>query len=491
MGNRTALNYEGKLYFRTDLYNLLCDIKIEHLKEMYEKLNTLYISTSTFDNAISNVGKFIYTTKNYWIDKYVVFDFIKIKNIKTCDICDKIINNENKSLSENNLSYICDDCFTEHYEKCGHCGKYEYKNNFHKVLLDNKETKMCNDCKNRYRTYRCFKCNVYYIIYSDSDEHLCPDCVKENEVCRRCGGVYSKEEHEIINGICLRCIRTEKKQNAIKNYSYKPTPLFKNSYTELVKEDNFMGLELEFNSDNSLDEAEIALSVIENIDEFEDFAYLKHDGSLNNGFELVTHPISAKAWHEIYLNKLEEAIKRANSYGLKSNNKRCGLHIHYNLSNIGKNLENGETTDDIIAKIIYLMSKNWEFVEKFSRRQESYLYDWAKPYSMSSEIHDCSADNVKHIRRYCNRYHCVNLQNEYTIEFRIFKGTDNIDHVKTALLFVENIIKYCKNHTREEIMNTTNMQKVMMLSNDKTMKDYLIKRGLYNTNQQEDCVVSA
>ena len=49
------------------------------------------------------------------------------------------------------------------------------------------------------------------------------------------------------------------------------------------------------------------------------------------------------------------------------------------------------------------------------------------------------------------RYNCINLQNEATIEFRIFKGTLNPSSFFATLELVNNICKFALSHTADEV----------------------------------------
>jgi len=128
--------------------------------------------------------------------------------------------------------------------------------------------------------------------------------------------------HEITGVL----IDTTTGKAAIHDYYYKPTPIF---YGEGPR---FFGVELEIDEageDNR--NAENILSIGnyhgENI-------YCKHDGSLEDGFEIVTHPMSLDYHlHEMPWNDI---LYEARSLGYTSHMAgTCGLHVHVSRAAFG------------------------------------------------------------------------------------------------------------------------------------------------------------
>ena len=52
-----------------------------------------------------------------------------------------------------------------------------------------------------------------------------------------------------------------------------------------------------------------------------------------------------------------------------------------------------------------------------------------------------------------DRYHAINLTNRNTIEFRMFRGTLNIETFFATLQLVDNIVRYVKEHTNNDIQS--------------------------------------
>ncbi len=76
--------------------------------------------------------------------------------------------------------------------------------------------------------------------------------------------------------------------------------------------------------------------------------YCKHDGSLEDGFEIVTHPMSLE-YHEKHM-PWAAVLQEAVSMGYRSHQAgTCGLHIHVSRSAFGRI---PSAQDIVIARIL-------------------------------------------------------------------------------------------------------------------------------------------
>ena len=97
--------------------------------------------------------------------------------------------------------------------------------------------------------------------------------------------------------------------------------------------------------------------------------------------------------------------------------------------------------------MLFIMEKFWDEFVIFSRRKKVNLEHWAKRYSSRSTVvaHDWKNGQPP------ERYHCINLCNRNTFEFRIFRGTLNIETFYATLELVQSICNAAKDLTLEEI----------------------------------------
>ena len=153
------------------------------------------------------------------------------------------------------------------------------------------------------------------------------------------------------------------------------------------------GVELEVECEGSrADAAEAVHSAIR-----ED-AILKHDGSLNDGFEIVTRP-APLAYTKAVITKAAGAAINASCSSF--NTKTCGFHIHVARESL---------SDLQVGKLLAFIQagENKAALEKIAMRN---CDRWAKLGS-----------DLKVTDKPENRYTALNLENSVTIEFRIFKG---------------------------------------------------------------------
>jgi len=85
----------------------------------------------------------------------------------------------------------------------------------------------------------------------------------------------------------------------------------------------------------------------------------------------------------------------------------------------------------------------------FSRRKPSQISQWAKRYGFKHEPTEILS-TAKSSNR-VDRHTCVNLNNEHTIEFRIFKGTLKYTTLIATLQLVNHICDIALSMSTEDI----------------------------------------
>ena len=124
----------------------------------------------------------------------------------------------------------------------------------------------------------------------------------------------------------------------------------------------------------------------------------------------------------------------------------AGLHIHVNRDSLGHVYQEQEET---IARILYLVEKFWQELVVFSRRSIGQLDRWAARYGFK----DCPQEILKCAKGGYGRYACINLCNEHTIEFRIFRGTLKYNSLIAALQLVNQLCSVAFVLSDDEIKN--------------------------------------
>lgn len=167
---------------------------------------------------------------------------------------------------------------------------------------------------------------------------------------------------------CSECYHDEVDKNrSIHDYGYKLEPIF---YGDSKR---YFGIELEIDgAGKDSDNADEILAIANMGDED---IYIKGDGSLDDGMEIVTHPMSLD-YHKNF--QWEEIMKKAISLGYRSHQtSTCGLHIHVNRSSLG---ETHDEQEDVISRILFFVETHWAELLKFSRRSEYSMNRWAARY---------------------------------------------------------------------------------------------------------------
>ena len=147
--------------------------------------------------------------------------------------------------------------------------------------------KFCEHCFNEYTT-TCDCCDERITrasAYGEGNLYLCRNCYEYNYThCEDCGALIHNDDAYYIDEddipYCSECYRRIKNRS-IKCYSYKPETIF------YGKGNLFYGVELEVDKGGEDDEkARVILDVANDTGEK---VYCKHDGSIDNGFEIVSH----------------------------------------------------------------------------------------------------------------------------------------------------------------------------------------------------------
>lgn len=350
------------------------------------------------------------------------------KEGKTCIHCSSILSQEEGTLVDGEL--LCRECVETFCNTCDHCG----------------ETIWAED--------------------SISDEHtfLCAECYESHYYrCESCGRIMHEDSVNWCNDLayCDSCF--EDLDDDIEDYNIKPDPIFYGT------SERFFGVELEVDyggKDNNYAKQlkEIANAIQEHI-------YIKSDSSLDDGFEIVSHPMTL----DYHTNEMdwETLLQTAIRMGYHSHQTdTCGLHIHVNRSAFG---ENQAEQEEVISKILFFVEKHWSELFQFSRRSKYSMNRWSARYGFEKtgkEILEKAKDSSN------GRYVAVNLRNYHTIEFRLFRGTLKYNTFIAALQLVDEICNVALFSSEEELESLSWSEFVRRIEKPELIQ-YLKERQLY------------
>ena len=275
----------------------------------------------------------------------------------------------------------------------------------------------------------------------DSTYTLCHHCYENHYTsCEDCGRLIHNEDALYTDDedypYCRDCFE-KLNNNSIKNYYYKPEPIFYGSGNL------FYGIELEI--DKGGEDGSNAQILLDIANKNGERIYCKHDGSIYDGFEIVSHPMSLD-YHINDMNWLS-VFERAVELDYRSHNTTtCGLHIHCSRSAFGKDYEKQEKA---IGRVVFFVERHWNELVKFSRRTPENLNHWAAKYATISDTTEETYKKAKDKRM--GRYVAVNLENGSTIEFRLFRGTLCYKTFIATLQLVDEICYWAINLTDKEM----------------------------------------
>jgi hypothetical protein len=358
---------------------------------------------------------------------------------------------------------------------CEECGAYLGGTTTH--IFD--ERVMCADCFHRLTTV-CDCCSDrIWCSDAEGNDHitLCHYCYDNQfTTCESCGLLIRTDEAHYDDSdypYCDACYR-EYKDRPIKEYGYKPSPIF-------YGEGNFfMGIELEIDEGGEIESHAERIQDIANAEY--SHLYCKHDGSLNDGFEIVSHPMTL----DYHLHKMcwNDILHTAVELGYSSHNSgSCGLHIHCNRSAFGVEYDDQEL---VIGRIVYFTEKHWDELVKFSRRTPRTLNRWAARYATISSTTKETYEKAKN--RYLGRYVAVNLENEQTIEFRMFRGTLRYRTFVATLQLVHEICMLAIKLTDQDLESMSWSDFVSRIDREekKELIEYLKTKRLYVNELAEE-----
>ena len=335
------------------------------------------------------------------------------ENHDTCGMSHHQCESCNFNLSNGNS--MCDSCYVNR-TYCTICSYSAHRDAFHQ---DDYETRLCESCYESVGT--CDNCSSFLPMGGN----YCDDC--DTDYCANCSNEHMHNYDEQIH-----------------NYSYKPEPLFHPPMSDAEYENQpvYMGVELEVDGGGSTSGAQELNEISKN----ESLFYLKDDGSLLDGIEIVTHPMTL----EYHTNEMPwaEVQKIARTSGHKSHDTgTCGLHVHVNRAGLGRTVNEQQ---EVISKMVVLFWKMWPDIVEFSRRNPADLH-WSKGNHLKSSInHNLKFTQESEIQKAVypdDRYSAINTQPTHTIEFRLFRGTLRRDTLIAALQFVQLIVECAKKMT--------------------------------------------
>lgn len=371
---------------------------------------------------------------------------------------------------------ISADGFFDEYFVCEECGEaFRYDED---EYADCDGHVYCNECAGYNGYVQCWECGSWIresnatIPVDANDRYYCTHCAeRELSFCEDCGDAFVYDDNLLVDPItdsryCEHCYPIHCPIDTYHTFKNDGEYHFYGCSRDDVRTNSpYLGFELEVDDGCSVREA---LDAIKRCDFPSEYFHFESDGSLNDGFEIISQPASIN----YHIQKTDEYAKAWNgvvSAGYSSHDAgTCGLHVHVDRAYFE------DKEDSSIAKILFIMERHWDNLVKFSRRKNSQMH-WCYRYGSSP------TSIVKDSKKSCyGRYYALNLTNDETIEFRLWRGTLNINTFMATLKLTARICEIAK-HTPAVVLAKMTWDDI--LGDDEAVRTYWNTRTGNNNNQ--------
>lgn len=303
---------------------------------------------------------------------------------------------------------------------------------------------VCEDCRDS--MFHCPECEAL----SDADSYI--ECVDrgwgDNAVCGYCfesnDGINCDNCRENfwyggVDNYCEDCQHDG--GGSLLPYDYKPYRMTFHGNGPV-----YFGVELEVEAEGEMSPGRGR----ELVGEFygEDRFYVKHDGSLNNGMEIVSMPMTLDVWRKESdcLRQMYAALVSGGFRGWRTGT--AGLHIH--MSEAAFFGKDGTVNEAHLWRFLRLYYSNPLAWQRFAGRTNSH---WSS-FDLNTGTTTPIADTVKQRKQSGwagARYMAWNLTNAHTYECRMFRSSINVDRVIGNIEAIHASLDYTRTLTAKDV----------------------------------------
>ena len=395
-----------------------------------------------------------------------------------CEYCNCEVELEVETSEEEIMANecLCEDCFNENYSYCDYCGDIELRDDL--LWLEGNCTLVCEHCADHNSNiiwceeHDCYEYQDYEDIiilangnticrdaFDWGDYFFCEDCEQYFHIDYAC---YSEMDECYF---CEDCIGDHVSEY-ISEYHDHDYDEFK--MTDEDEENNnklFFGIELEIEANHRNNHDNLASEILNLTDDF----VFEQDGSLNNGFEIISMPFSKNYMKETLEDDLYAMLQTINEHNYEGKNT-CGLHFHVSYEAIRS-----------IPNLLKIVEYYKEELTILSRREESSLNRWSPFYTKNFDKEEITNEMIEEIvDDYQSRYHAINLDNNYTVEFRIFKSTTDHKTLMATWELVNNIVAFANDH-EIKLNSMPSFYEIATYQENNYIENYMETMGLLAT----------
>ena len=217
-----------------------------------------------------------------------------------------------------------------------------------------------------------------------------------------------------------------------------------------TEQDNlYFGLELEVGYKSACPRNKIHQLIEETF--LKGIAICKTDGSVNNGFEINTVPMTFNyiKTSNIFFDFFDKTKNFLRSYSMEN----TGVHIHVSrkpLSNmqVGKMLEftNSRVNREYIIDLSGRNPNSYCEINEVLKVKHIQLNNYGRNGRILNDKENIALDKMR------DKYQAVNLQHDETVEFRIFKGNTKPQAISRYIEFVHALVMFSKDTSPNDLI---------------------------------------
>lgn len=389
------------------------------------------------------------------------------EDLVTCHDCGDVLHRRLHNIGYLDCvdDWVCDSCLCNNYSYCDNCGEYRPNDEVQEVYVHN-------------RGYR----------------NICEGCLGDDYVqCNNCGDwVLTEDAYQDDWGdwYCRDCCPSN--GSGIQDYHYTDDPAYDMPY--LGEENRYgkllMGWELEVEKNGGWRHSDRPNEIANNVREKlgQDYCVICHDGSLDDGFEIISCP--ANLDHHLKTLKIKETLQYLNDNGFISHSSgNCGLHVHMDRVFFG-----GLSKEDVEGRFFIILRNNLEWIKLFSRRFH-YGYCKINGYDNNFSGEGDSLGKISYppdkvwlnSKKQNERHMALNFYPSDTIEIRIFRGTLKYETFIATLQFCDVYAEIVKRYDNRQVLdvNLTTFRDYAQRKGYTEFEEYLKRRHIIDDTSQE------
>lgn len=388
------------------------------------------------------------------------------------------LNSEEEMMKEHHL---CEDCFRDLFGYCEMCQEYERVEKLEEMydVREGEWVTVCKSCSSDIESFYCeyhdriefdewdgFRYienygNICETAWEYGDFDWCANC----ECYFHCDDMIWDEAEEVM--YCECCFEEICGNRIIQGYhansgDYEYCKLATKEEKEEGGKRCYYGMEIEIENMSSYWDSSAKEEVAGKLNEATNNFVFERDGSLDDGFEIISNPFTKAYMNEKLdkeISKMFEIIQH-NNFGVKDT---CGLHFH-----ISRMTELQEC--NLICVIEYYK----EEILLLSKREARKLNRWSKFITRDMSKEELTKTKIMDSREK-TKYCAVNICPRNTIELRFFNGTMCYSELMARFEMISNINEWCMHNVlNEDLSNIPSLYELLTYDTDKYVTRYLL-----------------